>query len=447
MTMQLDTGSLRLQSLKMSWPSLSIFRGLLDDHVFVGLHRLIDCLVDLDGIDTFFECYNSFYYALVCQGCTSLPDYLTDCLLYRDNPYSLQIASGKRSNGLSRAVEHDLNCLQRISGFSSGNVKSQVISQFNSTGDEARAIEDLPTWENVFNERGVNTPAAVFKLALAEKDYWGQCIEALTDFYRQQGTGVFARYRAFYWVHEGSSGYPRGIDEPDSVTLSDLIGYEAERAEVIENTRQFLQGYPANNVLLYGDRGTGKSSTVKALLNEYHTRGLRLIEVPKANLVDFPQIVSNLWGRLQKYIIFVDDLSFEDNEDSYTAMKAVLEGGLASKPRNVLIYATSNRRHLVKERFSDRTQSSDRDDEIRAADTMQEKLSFSDRFGITVVFPTPDQEKYLDIVKGLADRRGLHSDHEALQREALKWSLWHNGHSPRTARQFIDWLEGNQSIS
>ncbi|MGB9793080.1 MAG: ATP-binding protein, partial [Thermacetogeniaceae bacterium] len=220
---------------------------------------------------------------------------------------------------------------------------------------------------------------------------------------------------------------------------------EAERAEVIENTIHFLSGFPANNVLLYGDRGTGKSSTVKALLNEFHERGLRLVELPKEYLSDFPEVLRKLKGRCLKFIIFIDDLAFEDSAESYTALKAVLEGGLESRPSNVVVYATSNRRHLIKEKFSDRggLHYGSPDDEVRAHDTIQEKLSLADRFGITVIFPSPDKEQYLKIVEGIAAKRGLNIEKEQLHEEALRWEKRNNGRSPRTARQFVDWLEGH----
>jgi predicted AAA+ superfamily ATPase len=209
-----------------------------------------------------------------------------------------------------------------------------------------------------------------------------------------------------------------------------------------------LKGFPTNNVLLYGDRGTGKSSTVKAILNEYHTQGLRMLEVPKAYLADFPLIIRHLKNRTQKFIIFVDDLVFGDNEETYTSLKAVLEGGLESKTPNILIYATSNRRHLIKEYFSERAglQSSNHDEEVHAGDSMQEKLSLADRFGISVVFSSPNQNRYLKIVKGIAARRNLDIDQERLHREALQWALWYNGRSARTARQFVDWIEGHEHL-
>ena len=232
------------------------------------------------------------------------------------------------------------------------------------------------------------------------------------------------------------------------------------------NTMQFLAGFPANNVLLYGDRGTGKSSSVKALLNEGSPGGedggggggrsgadagsrvrwsaLRLIEVPKARLADFPIIVSLLRGRPQRFILFVDDLSFEEGETQYKELKAMLEGGLEARPSNVVVYATSNRRHLVREHFSDRA--SPNSDEVHARDTQQEKLSFADRFGLTITFPTPDQAKYLQIVEGLARRQGLPISPAALRARAIEWAAWHNGRSGRTARQFVDHLTGELGL-
>ena len=247
---------------------------------------------------------------------------------------------------------------------------------------------------------------------------------------------------------EGGQGYLKGIESPDAICLDELVDVQNnERSRVIENTLQFLEGSPSNNVLLYGDRGTGKSSTVKAILNEYHGQGLRMLEVPKAYLADFPLIIRHLKNRTQKFIIFVDDLVFGDNEENYTSLKAVLEGGLESKTPNIVIYATSNRRHLVKEYFSERAglQSGNHDEEVHARDSMQEKLSLADRFGISVVFSSPNQNQYLKIVDGIVAIRHLTIDQERLHREALQWSLRYNGHSARTARQFVDWIEGHNA--
>jgi predicted AAA+ superfamily ATPase len=266
--------------------------------------------------------------------------------------------------------------------------------------------------------------------------------QRLGHHYATYGCGILGRYIAFKW----QEGALHGISHPDVITLSALIGYADIREQVIDNTRQFLHGYPANNLLLYGDRGTGKSSTVKALLNEYWPRGLRLVEVPKRQLADYQLIVQQLRYSKHRFILFVDDLSFEENETEFKDLKALLEGGVEDQPGNVLIYATSNRRHLIKETFADRTNKNDTGREIHSMDSVQEKLSLADRFGITVIFPTPDQETFLEIAVGLAQKRQLPLSQQDLRRRALKWSIWHNGRSPRSARQFVDHLEGQLAM-
>ncbi len=241
----------------------------------------------------------------------------------------------------------------------------------------------------------------------------------------------------------------QGVDPVDTVRFADLIGYEEQKRVVAENTLLLLQGLPANNLLLYGDRGTGKSSTVKALLNEYGHLGLRLVEVPPAALIDLPLILREVRGYKQKFILFVDDLSFAEHGENFTALKAVLEGGVEHKPPHVVIYATSNRRHLVREKFSDRAglHSGEHDDEIRSADTLQEKLSLADRFGLTLTFLAPDQNRYLELVESMVRRRGLVIGQDELRQKALRWEKWQNSRSPRTARQFVDWLEGRLKLA
>ncbi|MCL2337872.1 MAG: ATP-binding protein, partial [Firmicutes bacterium] len=258
----------------------------------------------------------------------------------------------------------------------------------------------------------------------------------------QYGCGILARYEAYKWQDGGLTG----VSRPDPVTLSDLVSYEQVRKDIISNTEQFLHGYPANNMLLYGDRGTGKSSTVKALLHAYSAQGLRLVELSKQALTNFPQLMSQLRERNHYFIIFIDDLSFEENETQYKDFKALLEGGLEARPQNMLVYATSNRRHLVRETFADRTTGT-AGDEVRAMDSVQEKLSLADRFGITVIFPSPNQELFLEIVSGLAQQRGLTVAAAELRQRALHWSSWHNGRSPRAARQFIDQLQGELAMA
>jgi uncharacterized protein len=275
---------------------------------------------------------------------------------------------------------------------------------------------------------------------LQQLDNWANAVEVLAAYYRQFGTGLFARYCAFRW----QQGQLRGIAHPDPVQLTELVGYESQKDTLVKNTEFLLAGSPALQVLLYGSRGTGKSSLVKGLLNKYSERGLRLIEVAKSDLKDLPEIVEQLRNLPQKFIIFVDDLSFEEDDDAFKALKVVLEGSVTARAQNVVVYATSNRRHLVREFFGDRPRPSD-SDEVHAWDTLQEKLSFSDRFGLTLTFEPANQDTYLQIVHHLATQAGISLPQEDLDYRALQWATRHNGRSGRTARQFVDFLKADLS--
>ncbi|MTV48095.1 DUF815 domain-containing protein [Heliobacillus mobilis] len=298
----------------------------------------------------------------------------------------------------------------------------------------------FPAWNDIqpMTEETSNPLAKAqlgLKRLMAACTDWRDEADSLIGFHRQFGSGLFARYLAFRW-----EGCLRGVEQPDPIRLEDLVGYGRQRNEVVDNTKRLLSGLRANNVLLYGDRGTGKSSTVKALIHRFGLEGLRLIEVPKSRLADFPAMIDLLKDRPQKFILFIDDLSFEDGEESYKEMKALLEGGVAVRPDNVVIYATSNRRHLIKETFADRQVTLNEADELHPGDTYQEKMSLADRFGITVTFLAPGQEAYLEIVETLAEQRGIEMERETLRRQALQWEQRHNGRSGRTARQFVDSL-------
>lgn len=277
---------------------------------------------------------------------------------------------------------------------------------------------------------------------------WGSSVTALADHIQRRGAGVFGRFHFFRWVRRNGEGRLEGVPHPDPTRLDDLIGYDPERAVIIRNAEKLVRGLPSNNVLLYGDRGTGKSATVKALVHHFGGAGLRLVELPKSHLGDLAELLQLLGERGRSFILFIDDLSFEESEGSYKELKALFEGSAAARPANVALHATSNRRHLVRERFSDRAEGplGTAADELRRADTVQEKLSLADRFGLTVIFPSPDQAAYLDIVAGLAERRGLSVDPADLRRRALRWAAWQNGRSARTARQFIDDLQGELAL-
>lgn len=422
--------------IQLALSSLSIYRNLLTDPVIKKFSAVINCIQSSGNSLDFINLYNDLFYSLLSVD-RSFRSYIIEQIIYDDNPYSNRCTRGEDCSCLTAAARKDLNALQLIAETPSSSVKEAAKKL---TGLDTKLLMDLPDWELPDHVENSSSPHLEIIELFNTSSSWGECLPSLSRFYREVGTGVFARCYAFYW--DGKSIV--GVAFPDQIRLKDLYGYETERAEVIENTRQFLQGYPANNVLLYGDRGTGKSSTVKALVNEFHNSSLRIVEVPKAYLSDFPEIIRLLRGHAQKFIIFVDDLSFDDSTENYTALKAVLEGSLESRPENMLIYATSNRRHLIKETFSDRPDPVS--EEIHKNDTVQEKLSLADRFGITVIFTAPDQEKYLKIVSALTQQRGIQVPQDLLEREALRWADRHNGRSPRTARQFIDWFEGHLAL-
>jgi uncharacterized protein len=263
---------------------------------------------------------------------------------------------------------------------------------------------------------------------------WGGVLPKLLAYYQQRGTGLWAEYNAFCW----QAGALTGIPHPDPITFLDLAGYGDQQQTIRHNTEALLQGHRALNVLLYGSRGSGKSALVKALVADYSDRGLRLIEVHKSDMADLPQVIEPLRDSVLKFVIFIDDLSFEEEQEDYKALKVILEGSVFARPQNVVVYATSNRRHLVREYFGDRPRPSHAD-EVHAWDTVQEKLALSDRFGITLTFDPPSQDLYLHIVRHLADRAELTWPPETLEYEALQWATRRNGRSGRTARQFIDY--------
>lgn len=267
-------------------------------------------------------------------------------------------------------------------------------------------------------------------------------LDALDRFYAEYGVGKFGLHKAFriQSSEEGAKILP--IRRIAHVSLDDLIGYENAKRKLIENTEAFVEGRPANNCLLFGEAGTGKSSSIKALANMYFDRGLRIIEVYRHQFRDLNDVISQIKGRNYRFILYMDDLSFEDFETEYKYLKAVIEGGLEKRPGNVLIYATSNRRHLVRESFSDREGAALSDK--HGGDTTQEKLSLAARFGISIYFEAPNHEEYQQIVAALAKRNGIDMDPEELRQQAARWELQHGGTSGRGAQQFIDHLLGRK---
>ncbi|MGB4661766.1 MAG: ATP-binding protein [Mobilitalea sp.] len=269
-----------------------------------------------------------------------------------------------------------------------------------------------------------------------------EIFDYVTEFYRNYGVGMFGLNKAFRIKKNEGQVEIFPITNTQDIVLSDLIGYEIQKKKLVDNTRAFVEGKKANNVLLFGDSGTGKSTSVKAILNEYYKDGLRMIEIYKHQFEDLSTVIARIKNRNYKFIIYMDDLSFEEFEIEYKYLKAVIEGGLETRPDNVLIYATSNRRHLIRETWNDRSDM-EKNEELHRSDTMQEKLSLVARFGITINFSAPVPKEFFDIVKNLARRQGIENmTDEELCAEANKWELSHGGMSGRTAQQFVNYLAG-----
>lgn len=429
--------------------SLVVYRGVLEDGIGYDFLRLLDLLSEdesgqkVDEVDLM-ESFSSLLAGLLSEGADTDGDlwqeHLARRILEDANPFS-ELAGksgvGSASEALTRQVESELRVLQALCGCTLQSL-GKAIQSLAASLDEAGADALWP-----LAQRAIPSVDSLHQKLFANEADWAVLIGPLAGHYAHSGAGIFARFNAFRWVVEDGVGELEGIPVPDPVTLDNLIGYEREKEAVLRNTRHFAQGRRANNVLLYGDSGTGKSSLVKALLNTFAEEGLRLIEVPKEHVTDFPYIMRPLRGRMERFIIFVDDFSFEEHETEYKAMKALLEGSIEARPENVLVYATSNRRHLIKERFSER--SAPGLDDVHPVDTMQEKLSLADRFGIRVAFIAPDQDRYLAIVAALAEQEGLPIKEHDLRNRAIQWAQMQNGFSGRTARQFIDDLVGELS--
>ena len=387
--------------------SLSVYRGILKRTVPKALFRLLWA----EDEKAFLQAWGSFLAVLCERGFSeNLMECISQAALFDENAFSLAAAAGETEfpPSLMVAVEHDLKVILDISALTPEDL-------LRGCPFEAVRGMQLPGWQTGEPMEALRGPI-------------DGCISRMAAYYRANGCGMYARYRAFIW----RDGAIQPVAYPDKTRLQDLKGYDVPRREAIENTLAFLEGLPANNCLMYGDRGTGKSSTVKALLNEFYPKGLRVIEMPKESLMDFPKLVDQIAAVPMKFIIFIDDLSFSNQDDTYAALKAVLQGGLAAQPDNALIYATSNRRHLVRETFSDRE-----GDELHRNDTIQESLSLADRFGLAINFSLPDKQQYLEIVRLLAVQRGLEEHMEELERGAEMWAIARGGRSPRCAQQFI----------
>lgn len=363
--------------------------------------------------------------------------YLTNLLVNNENSYSLACEiRGEVEGTINQAVLHDIQIFKEFYDYDFEEmIKVLDVDSLSLIMDYEGCSES-----KVYNRR---IRERICSLAVKfTKNHTPEEMKAtLTEFYKEYGVGKFGLHKAFRVVHDENGVQVVPIQNIAHVYLKDLVGYEIPKKKLIDNTEAFVDGRKANNCLLFGDAGTGKSSSIKGIANEYYERGLRIIEVYKHQFQDLNDVITQIKNRNYKFIIYMDDLSFEDFEIEYKYLKAVIEGGLEKKPENVLIYATSNRRHLVREKFSDKEEGRD---DLHSSDTVQEKLSLVARFGVTIFFAAPDKKEFQNIVSVLAKRYQVTIPEEELLLEANRWELAHGGLSGRTAQQFIDYLLGRK---
>ncbi len=364
-------------------------------------------------------------------------NYITFVLITNENSFSLTSEKvGANDGTVNHFAKNDFQAFLHLFHYDFRPIEETLGIDCFSTLLQYKAVVKK---ERMYN-KNVSEKVQALSDKLAAAEDVDRFFDAVVDFYKEYGVGMFGLNKAFRIVEREEMPELVPINNLDKVVLDDLTGYEIQKKKLIDNTEAFVCGRAANNCLLFGDAGTGKSTSIKAILNEYYDRGLRMIEIYKHQFKYLSQIISHVKNRNYRFIIYMDDLSFEEFEIEYKYLKAVIEGGMETRPDNVLIYATSNRRHLIRETWNDR---SDMDEELHRSDTMQEKLSLVYRFGITINFSKPSQKEYFDIVRNLAKKYPqITLSDEELCAQANKWELSHGGISGRTAQQFVNYLAG-----
>lgn len=395
---------MNMEEISARLAGLAVFRGLLDDPVLADYSALIGALARGAGRQAVCEAAGRFEAALFAAETDDLSGYIAAAVLECENICARRAARGALSPALEQALDSELQFLEALSAMTLDGL-------LEAAGCDAGGFAFLPRW--TAHPTGL---ANAYKARLSEMG--------------QRGYGMFARHHVFTLSEEGRL---TPVRHPDPQRLADLPGYEREREKIIANTKALLAGLPANNVLLYGDAGTGKSSAVKAIANEYAPQGLRLVEVKKNQLYLLPDLMDKLAANPLKFILFIDDLSFAANDDNFAALKAILEGSAGGRADNIAVYATSNRRHLVKETLSDRA-----GDDLHEADTRQELMSLSARFGLIVTFQRPDKALYSQILLQLARQYQLPIPSDQLITRGEAFAIRAGGRSPRAARQFIE---------
>jgi len=381
--------------------TLSVFRPILRTPVMKRCTAFFQALARGAQIETM-ACYTDIFYTLTEAGSYSLGSYLSKELQYLETPFSRAAARGEAPEALWDAAKRDIEILNRLIGLD----YHRLLHSGADTEEYDALIRSLPSW----------APGPPLEL------------EALAAGYRENGYGLFARGKSFLW----EDGALRLASCPDEIDAAALYGYEWQRRAVYQNTRLLLKGGPAANVLLYGDSGTGKSVTVKSQLQFPEFSGLRIIEISRAGIPSLHRLMEQLEGECQRFILFIDDLSFDGDDTGFSVLKSILEGGVGRRPRNAAVYATSNRRHMVRETFGDRA-----GDDVHAAETIQEKTSLSDRFGLRIPYLALSRDEYLACVRHLTERAGAVFD-DAAASAAMRWEIAHGGRTPRVAKQFVE---------
>ena len=367
-------------------------------------------------------------------------NYLTFYLITNENPFSLTCEKvGANDGSVNEFAKNDFKVFMNLFNYDFRPIEAALgINCFSLISDYKAIVKKELMYNKSVSEK---VQALSLKLETAKDE--NEFFNYVTDFYKAYGVGMFGLNKAFRVIGGDNGVTFTPINNMDKVMLDDLIGYEIQKKKLVENTEAFVQGRKANNALLFGDSGTGKSTSIKAIVNEYYDQGLRMIEIYKHQFKDLSNVIASIKNRNYKFIIYMDDLSFEEFEIEYKFLKAVIEGGVETKPDNILIYATSNRRHLIKETWNDRNDL-ESNNGLHRSDTIEEKLSLVNRFGCQISYSKPSQKEFFDIVIGLARKNNVKMTDEELMAEANKWELSHGGISGRTAQQFINYCLGGR---
>ncbi|MDD3165646.1 MAG: ATP-binding protein [Oscillospiraceae bacterium] len=391
-----------MDNLSLKLQSLTVFRGLLEQPAMQSLRGMLQ----RSDAHAAVEAYSTMLYCIRAEGFETLRDYMLGHLKFDNSSFGRAVASGTVTEAYLAAAKYDISVLSAIAAMRCADWKALLKSDASKLTELIDALPELPD-------------GAPFAL------------DELVDSFRKNGVGLFARGRAFYW----EKGKLTMVNNPDPVNYWEMVGYTAQREEVAKNTRCLIAGKPNNNVLLYGDSGTGKSATVKSLINMDEFYNLRIIEVAKNSLDEIPEVSRMVATHTQKFILYIDDLAFEQEDAGFSALKTALEGGLELRPDNVAIYATSNRRHMIREDFAERAGS-----DLHRDETIQERTSLSERFGLRILYMALDKQSFLETVHVLCAHQGLELEPKRLEAEANKWEIQHGGRTPRTAKQFVDYL-------